>query len=445
METTATPSVPVEQPAAKSGYAWLVVAILCVASIVAFIDRQIITLLVEPIKADFGINDTQIGLLQGFSFVVFYAVLAIPLARLADSGNRKRIIVYGVVCWSLATFSCGLAGSFVMLFAARMFVGVGEATLTPAGYSLIPDYFPKERVALAISVYTASSFAGSGIAYIFGGAMVEYLTALGPVSLPIIGERSVWQLTFLAVSLPSVLVLALLTLVKEPPRKETVTEMGAADASFSVVIAHLLRHRRLFIGVMFGLTLMAASVFAINVWVPTYFIRVHGWSPMQVGSAFGTMVVLGSAGGVFLGGALASAWMRRGRHDAYLLVPIIAVLCSLPFAIAFPLVSDPTISLMLLFPVLSLGAVPFGCGTAVLPIVSPNRIRAQMVALYLLLANLIAYTCGPTAVGVLTDYVFRDPNLIGYSLAIAPAFFILMGCAVVSMALSPYAKLVRDQ
>ncbi len=332
-----------------------------------------------------------------------------------------------------------------MLFVARMFVGVGEATLTPASYSLIPDFFPKERVALAISVYTASSFAGSGIAYIFGGAMIEYFTGLGPVSLPIIGERSVWQLTFMAVTVPSLLVLGLLALVKEPPRKDTVIQTGTSSASFKAVLAHLRCHARLFSGVMFGLTLMAAAVFALNLWAPTYFIRVHEWTPMQIGSAFGTIVIVGSTGGVFLGGAVASAWMRRGRDDAYLRVPIIAALCAVPFAIAFPLVSNPTVSLMLLFPLLSLAAVPFGCGTAVLPIISPNRLRAQVVAIYLLIANLLSFTCGPTAVGLLTDYVFRDPNKLGYSLAIAPAIFLLAGCAVVSLALVPYGKLVREK
>lgn len=442
---TAAPVAPsADRPAATPAYAWLVVCILCVASIVSFIDRQIINLLVEPIKADFGINDTQIGLLQGFSFVVFYGLLAIPLARLSDAGNRVRIIVYGVICWSLATFTCGLAGSFIMLFAARMFVGVGEATLSPAGYSLIPDFFPRERVALAISLYTGSSFAGSGIAYIFGGALIDYLTALGPISLPIVGERSVWQLTFFAVSVPSILVLALLALVREPPRRETVSASGGKSVKFTAVIAHLLEHRRVFGGVMFGLTMMAAANFAINLWVPTLFIRVHGWTPAEIGSAFGSLVFLGSTSGVFIGGAIASAWMRRGRHDAYLLVPVITALCAVPFAASFALVDSPTLSLVLLAPVLALAAVPFGCGTAVLPIISPNRMRAQVVAVYLLIANIIAFTCGPTAVGMLTDYVFRDPQLVGYSLAIVPAAFLLTGCALVSTALAPYGRLAQE-
>ena len=443
MTNTAAAIATPARPAASPAYAWFVVAVLCVAGIVSYIDRQVINLLVEPIKADFGINDTQIGLLQGFSFVVFYAVLAIPLARLADSGNRTRIITIGVVCWSLATFSCGLAGSFAMLFAARMFVGVGEATLTPAGYSLISDYFPKERIALAVSIFTGCGFAGSGIAYAFGGALIEYFSQFERIVLPLVGERSVWQATFIAVTLPSALVMALLFFVREPPRKESLGDGKSPDSSFRAVVAHLLLHRRLFGGVLFGLTMMAAASYAVNLWVPTYFIRVHGWTPMEIGSVFGAMVFLCSTGGVFIGGAVASAWMRRGQHDANLRVPIIAAVLAIPFAVAFPLASDPTVSLVLLGPLLFLAVVPFGCGTAVLPIISPNRLRAQVVAIYLLIANLLAFTCGPTSVGMLTDYVFRDPTLIGYSLAIAPAAFIIAGCALVGLALSPYSILVK--
>ena len=429
----------------RAWYGWFVVGVLCIAGIVSYIDRQVINLLVEPIKADFGINDTQIGLLQGFSFVVFYALLAIPLARLSDRGNRVQVITLGVVCWTFATFSCGLAGSFAVLFAARMFVGVGEATLTPAGYSLIPDYLPKERVALAISLFTGAGFAGSGIAYAFGGALVDFFSQFDQVELPLLGERAVWQLTFLAVSAPSVLVLLLLAFVREPPRRETVQETGAGGSSFHAVIAHLLAERRLFTGVFFGLTMLAAAGYAVNLWVPTYFMRVHGWSPLEIGSVFGAMVFVGSTGGVFAGGAVASAWMRRGRRDAYLLVPIIAAACAIPFGIAYPLMADPLVSLLLLGPMLFLSVVPFGCGTAVLPIISPNRLRAQVVAIYLLIANLLAFTCGPTSVGLLTDYVFRDPVLIGYSLALAPAAFIVCGCALVSYALAPYTAVVARQ
>lgn len=423
-------------------YAWFVLLILCVAGIVSYIDRQIINLLIEPIKADFDVNDTQIGLLQGFSFVIFYAVLALPLARLADRGRRVSIIFYGTLCWSLATFTCGMAVSFGILFTARMFVGIGEATLSPSGYSLISDYFAKPQIPLAISIFTGCSFVGSGVAYIFGGALIDYLSSLDHIVLPLVGERSVWQASFICVAIPSLLLLGLIALIKEPQRSETVSGDVSTGSTVKDVVAHVARQPRLFCGVFVGLTMMAAASFALNLWTPTYFIRTHGWTPLRIGSIFGTIVIFASAGGVLAGGFTASALMRRGYLDANLRVPAAAAICAIPFMIAFPLVDSPTLALTCLAPALFFAAVPFGCGTAVLPLISPNRIRAQIVALYLLVANLLGFTLGPTSVGMLTDYVFRDPALIGYSLSIAPAVFLLLGFFLVIWSLPKYRAVV---
>jgi MFS family permease len=437
---TATPAV-VRQ---GSLYSWFVLFILCLASIVSYIDRQIINLLIEPIKADFGVNDTQIGLLQGFSFVVFYAVLALPLARLADRGKRVNIIFYGAVCWSLATFACGMAMSFAVLFIARMFVGIGEATLSPSGYSLISDYFRKSQIPLAISIFTGCTFVGSGVAYIFGGALIDFLSNLDRIVLPMIGERSVWQASFILVAIPSLLLILLISLIREPPRSETMSGEVATGSTVKDVISHIGKQPRLFCGVFVGLTLMAAASFALNLWTPTYFIRTHGWTPLQIGSIFGTIVIFASAGGVLAGGLVASKLMRMGHHEANLSVPAAAALFAIPLMIAFPLVGSPTLALFCLAPALFFAAVPFGCGTAVLPLISPNRIRAQIVALYLLTANLLGFTLGPTAVGMLTDYVFQDPALIGYSLSIAPAFFLGLGFCLVVWSIPRYRAVVAD-
>lgn len=425
-------------------YAWFVVGILSLASIVSYIDRQIINLLVEPIKADLAINDTQIGLLQGFSFALFYAVLALPLARLSDRGNRVRIISLGVVCWSAATFFCGLATTFLMLFFARMFVGVGEATLAPSGYSILSDYFPKERAALAISIFTGSGFVGSGLAYVLGGALVSTLNDMGGLSLPLLGELAPWQLAFLAVSLPGILIFFLMRFVREPERREITNTDSASNASFKVVFTHISQNRRLFAGVFLGLTLMAAGGYAINMWTPTFFIRAHGWTPQQVGSIFGLLVIVASSGGVFAGGAIASYLMKRGMAGANLVVPFVAALLAVPFTVAFPLMPTPTLSLIVLSPALLFAAVPFGCGTAVLPLISPNRIRAQIVAIYLLIANLVGFTLGPTSIGLLTDYAFKKPELVGYSLASAPAFFYGFGALLVAWATPKYARLIQQ-
>ncbi|MCG8440813.1 MAG: MFS transporter [Caulobacterales bacterium] len=425
-------------------YAWFVVGVLSLASIVAYVDRQIINLMVEPIKADLGVNDTQISLLQGFSFALFYAALALPLARIADSGDRVMLIIAGVVCWSAATFSCGLATAFLALFFARMFVGVGEATLAPAGYSLLGDYFPKERVGLAISVLTGSGFIGSGLAYIIGGYVIGELTELGATALPLLGEREPWQMAFMAVALPGVALVALLALVREPPRRDTVRAAGAGDASLLAVIAYIRAHLPMFAGIFCGLTIIAAGVFGVGSWTPTFLIRVHGWTPMQVGSAFGLLFMVASSGGVVAGGWIASRLMQGGLAGANLVVPACAALTAIPFAIAFPLAPTPAMSLTLMAPALFFAAMPFGCGTAVLPLVAPNRMRAQLVAIYLLIANLLGYTLGPTSIALLTDFVFQDPARIHHALAFAPAVLFLVGAALTASAVRPYARLLSQ-
>ncbi|WP_374145289.1 MFS transporter [Sphingomonas sp. 28-63-12] len=425
-------------------YAWLVLFILSLGSIVSYIDRQIINLLVEPIKLDLGVNDTEIGLLQGFSFALFYAVLALPLARMADTGNRVRVISFGILCWSLATFGCGLASSFALLFIARVFVGVGEATLAPSGYSLLPDYFPKSRASIAISIFTGSGFIGSGLAYIIGGRVVTALNAIGSLRLPLIGELHPWQMAFVCAAAPGIVLLLLMLLVKEPPRSNTanVDATQADESRLSAVIVHLRVHPRLFTGLFIGLSMVAAGSFAINTWTPTFLIRVYGWSPADVGLVFGSLVVVASAGGVFTGGAVATALMRRNVSSANLLVPLVSALAAIPLAIAFPLMPTATLSLTVLAPALFLSAVPFGCGTAVFPLVSPNRIRAQIVAIYLLLANIVGFTLGPTSIGMLTDFVYRRPDLIGYSLATSPPLFFLLGAGLLGWAIAPYRSLM---
>jgi MFS family permease len=151
---SASESRPDDTPWPSEAYGWYVVFVLCICGMVAFVDRQIINLLVEDIKADLQLSDTQISLLQGLAFALFYALMAVPLGRLADTGPRNRIIAIGIVVWSIAAAACGLARSFWQLFFARMFVGVGEATLTPAGFSMLADLFRPQRLALPLSVYT---------------------------------------------------------------------------------------------------------------------------------------------------------------------------------------------------------------------------------------------------------------------------------------------------
>lgn len=430
MTVTARPVGPDPRFAFRSdGYAWFVVAVLCVGSIVAMIDRQIINLMVEPIKADLGLSDTRISLLQGFAFAVFYAVMAIPLGRVADRGNRRNLILAGVALFSCATFSCGLATGFLTLFLARMLVGVGEATLAPAGYSLIGDYFPPQQLGRAIGIFTGTGFAGAGLALIIIGALLGLLGDAQHVRLPLVGEVRDWRAGFFIAALPGLLFMALLLLVREPPRSQAKGAVGHA-VTLAEVRAWLAGNRTLTVPLFLGLPVLAAGLFALNAWIPTFLIRLHGLSPAEVGAKFGTMVATLSTAGVLAGGWLADRMVRAGRSDAYLGVPALGALAATPFVVAFPQAGSVGTTLLLLAPVLFFGAMPFAAGTAAIPALAPNRMRAQLLAVYLLLANLIGAGGGPWLVALWTDQVMGTPMGLGTSLAIVPATLLLAGAAI---------------
>ncbi|MGK0500972.1 MAG: MFS family permease [Oceanicoccus sp.] len=414
------------------------------ASIISYIDRQVINLLVGPIKASLDISDTQISLLQGFSFAIFYAVLALPIARLADTGKRTRLINLGIITWTLATFSCGLAVGFWSLFLARVFVGAGEATLTPSSYSIIGDYFSKDRLPLAISMFVGASFLGSGVALIVGAYVISAVEGFGLVNMPLVGQLEPWQLIFMLVSLPSVLLLFLMRFVKEPARSNE----GGSDAeepSYRQVFAHITSNRRIYIAIFVGFTVMASAQFGIGAWAPSFFIRTYGWTPSEIGTALGFLTTICSTSGVLFGGWLSSYLTKAGVNGANFLVSIGAALACIPFAIAFPLQIDAEMSLALLGPVLFFGAMPFGAGTSTLPQIAPNRMRAQVVAIYLLFANLFGFTVGPTLIALITDNIFGDPLLIRYSLASVIPVLLLCGAIIVATGIGHYKALLNDQ
>jgi len=424
--------------------AWSVVAILSLAAIVSYIDRQVLNLLVEPIKADLGLTDVEISLLQGFSFALLYAVLAIPLAWVADRSNRKWVILGGLICWSGATFMSGFAGGFAILFLARMLVGIGEATLSPAGFSMIADYFEKARLPAALSVFTGSGFIGSGLALVIGGALYASLEASGPATLPF-GTFKPWQMTFFAIASLSVpLFVLLLIFVREPARQpDTLAPPPHENPSAFEILGFLGAHARVYLPLFFGFSCFAAAQFGVGAWSPSFFIRVHGWTQFEVGQALGPVVMVTGPLGVIAGGFLAERLLLRGMRDATLKLSMGAIICALPFAVAFPLVEGDGLSLALLAAVLAFGTVPFGAGVATFPLITPNRMRAQVIAVYLLVANLLGYSAGPILIAWLTDAVFADPAAIDLSLAIAAPAVMAAGLVLIAAALAPYRQMLE--
>jgi MFS family permease len=424
-------------------YALYVVFVLCTVAIVAMIDRSLLNLLIEPIKRDLSISDTQISLLQGFAFALFYAVIGIPLARMADNTNRVMLIFWGMIVWTIAMGTSGLATSFAMLFAARMMLGVGEATLTPAGYSLLSDYFPKSMLSRVISAFIAAGFLGTGLALLFGGAIYAWIESLGVVTLPLVGTLAPWKLALLLTTLPGLFGAFLFLTVREPPRhRSSVAVSASATADTPVSLrelgGYLVSQWRPLGAIIFGLTAFASVGFGIGSWTPSFLIRTYGMTPAEVGFTYGAIYSISATLGVLAGGWVSDALLARGYADSNLRVGLYSAILVLPLVAAFPLTGSAFWSLVLLAPVSFLTALPFGAGTASMPLMVPNRVRAQIVAIYLFTANLLGVSVGPTVVAVLTDSVFKDPGLVRYSIALGCSAMLVVGIAIIAVGLKPY-------
>lgn len=427
-------------------YAWYVVGVLTLAYVFAFIDRQILNLLVGPIRRDLAISDTQMSLLMGFSFAVFYAVFGIPLGRLADSRSRRTIIAAGMVLWSLLTAACGLASYFWQLLLLRMGVGVGEAALSPSAYSLISDSFPKETRATAISVYSMAYYLGSGLAFLLGGLVVGFASSRGSWSLPIVGAVRQWQLIFFIVGLPGALLALLFLTVKEPARKGARMTTAAdgrptvAKVPVKEVIAFLRENRTTVLCHNLGFALLAFSGYGMSAWIPTFLIRKYGWTGSQAGVTYGTIVCILGTMGIVTGGKLADWLAGRGFRDANMRVGLISAVAWLPAGMLYPLMPSGNLAAGVLVPTIFLTSLSVGVAAAAIQEMMPNVMRGQASALYLFVINLVGLGLGPTAVALMTDYVFRSDGAVGYSLLVVGTVAHLGAAALLWIGLEPYRR-----
>ncbi|WP_324733379.1 spinster family MFS transporter [Pseudomonas paeninsulae] len=415
--------------------AWATVAILMVAYVLSFIDRQILNLLVAPIRRDLMISDTQMSLLMGLSFALFYTVCGIPLGRLADTKSRRGVIAIGILFWSAATAACGLARLYWQFLICRIGVGVGEAALSPAAYSLIADSFPAERRATAISVYSMGVYLGSGMAFLLGGLVIQFASAQGDVLLPVVGEVRPWQLIFLLLGAAGVLFTLLMLAVKEPARRG----VGAGVAVPLADVGRYIRaNKRTVLCHNFGFAGLAFAGYGSAAWIPTFFIRTYGWDAGQVGIVYGSIVAVFGCLGILFGGRLADWMARRGSSDANMRVGLYAAIGAVPCVLSFPLMDSGVWAAVLMAPSVFCLSMPFGVAPAAIQEIMPNSMRGQASAIYLFVITLIGLGIGPTAVALVTDYVFADDMALRYSLLIVSSMAVCSSVVLLSMSLKPY-------
>lgn len=426
----------------ESRYAWYVAIILMLTMMVAAVDRAMMAVLVEPIKADLGINDTQIGFIQGMSFGVFYTVMSLPLGYLIDTRNRTRILAICIGAWSVFTALGGIARNFLEIFLARVGVGVGECVLGPASLSLLSDYFPKEKVAKPFGLAIAGMYFGFGLAIYLGGVLQSVFEDVQHFTLPLVGEPEPWRLIFIIVSVPGIfLAILVLMSIKEPIRcdskriargKQREVDSGAVRR----LISFIKTHSTLLVALYAGAACAAFMVAALQSWLPVFFLRTFSWSPAQTGQFLGPTLAGFGICGALLAGFVESIVRERGYSDAKLrtcVLCLVGFVCLTIFGLLIPL---PYLSLLLLGVSFFCITIPTVLGPTVIAEIAPSELRGQLVALYMLSLGLLGLSLGPIVVGFLTDYVFGNPKLLNYSLAtatilIGPLSFLLYWRAAV--------------
>ena len=428
---------------ASLAYAWYVVFVLLLAQAFSFLDRMIMGLLVGPIRQSFQISDTQFSLLAGLAFSLFYALMGLPLSRIADRGSRRNLIAVGITVWSFMTAMCGLAKGYWTLFIARVGVGVGEATLGPAAYSMIADYFPKHLLARALSVYMIGVTLGSGFAYMLGGAVVGYVEDMDQIMLPVIGAIEGWQLTFFIVGIPGVLVAVLMMATVREPRRLGVVDDTAMPVS--EVADYLWQRRQAYGGLIFGVAIFIMVVYALNLWGPTYFIRTFGYTRPEAGWVFGLVMIGSGTAGLLIAGTVSDKLVARGVHDAYIRTILFSMIAMVPAAAALGFLTNDLLAIVFMSLAVFFSAFQGGITGGALQLMTPNRMRGQVMALYGLAANLIGLGLGPTAIAMTTDYVFGYDAAIGKSIALCAVVLCPVGAIILVRSLPAIREQLAEQ
>ncbi len=421
-------------PSAK--YGWYMVVLLTIAYVFSFIDRYILGFLAEPIQKDLGITDTQMGLLLGPAFGIFYATMGLPLGLLADRKRRTWIVAAGAIVWSAATALTGLAKNFVHLFLARISVGIGEATLSPCAMSMISDSFPPERRGRPIGFYTTALSIGGGIAALLSAGVLSMTKT--DVSLPLVGQVAPWQFTFILVGLPGIIMGLLFLTLREPPRQKIAHASSKEKSNLADMLRHVLSRWKIF-GSFIGFVCLMMIVAYSHGFAALVYKRTWGWENDFYALVNGIVLLTAGPITVNFAGYLSDKLFRQGRKDAPLLILIAGAFVLVPTGILFPLMPNPWVAVAVMF-INTVGiALASATGVTALLNITPDDIKGQTVAFYYMVASMCGLFLGPTAVGVFSDRVFGPENL-NYAMAAVPLVFGLPVLALARYAHKAYME-----
>lgn len=416
------------------GAAWVAVTLLCLAQIVSTVDRGMLALVVDPVRSELGISEVQIALLQGFAFSVFYIIAGVMLGVVADRVNRKRLLVGGIVVWSAATIASGLAESFGQMFAARLFIGIGEAVLAPCAVTIISDLFPAERRGRPMALYVFGSMVAFGV----GSLVIGYVLAAVPRGdlawiSPLAGLTP-WRVAFVLAGLFGVVLAALISLLREPPRQAAFTgEKSVADLRTG--LRHMRGHWQMYLSFYGTLTFFGMGVSVAANWGPMLLTRVFGYSISQASTQLGmgqiAWAVLGALIAAFAIDPIARAWGASGK------LCFAAILCLAALPSANVMFATGGTAAIVMATEGTFCAAMFGSAMlSVIAEITPTRVRGLSVSLYAFFMTLIGASTGPVIVAFLTEHVFGSREAVGTSMAITGSTaFALAASLAVSAAL----------
>ncbi|QNA85660.1 MFS transporter [Sphingomonas sp. So64.6b] len=442
-------SIRPEQGYPSPVYGWFMVFVLTVAYVFSFLDRQILSLLVEPMKRDLALSDTQISLLQGLAFALCNVLVGLPLGRLVDSKRRTWLVAGGIAFWSLATAGCGLVRSYGALLALRMGVGAGEAVLTPAANSLIGDHFPPHKVGLPLAVYSIGIYIGGGLALVIGATIIAGTLQSGPALLPLIGEIRPWQMVFLIIGLPGLLVALVALCLREPRRTGAVHSVTAADGSqvaaalpLRDVLAYLRENKRAFLAINLFMGFSAVAGYGVAAWIPTMFIRRYGWSAVEIGHIYGLLLLTFGTAGVLCGGWLGDVMTRRRGASGRLRAALWVKLATIPLIFGYTLLPNGSWALVPLAGAVFLPTFLNGLSPAIIQQMVPNQMRGTAISIALLVINLLGLGLGPTLIALMTDYLFHDPAMIHLAILAVSVAMLMLSLTCLLIGYRPYVALV---
>ena len=407
----------------SSQQAWYGVVILTLAYILSFLDRQLLSLVVTDVKSDLDLTDSQVSIILGFAFALFYTTMGIPIGRLADKKSRRTIIGIGITVWCFMTAVTGIVKTYAQLFIARIGVGVGEATLSPSALSIISDYFPKEKRGTAMGFFNMGVSVGSGIALILGGQIVAYFADFPPIILPLVGQIYEWQALFIFIGIPGLLVALLMSTIKEPSRKGKMTvvnESGSSSEEISIkdTIRFIYQRKEAYGWLFLSMACSVLIGYAFLSWLPTMYIRSYNIGIPTITLWLGVAFLIGGPFGATMSGWLGDKLYKKYNNSSHVMLFAYSMIILTVAAVLVPLMPSYQTATLMFIPQIVTAAGQTALAPVAMINITPNQLRGQVTAVYFFVISMTGYTLGPTSVALITDFIFKDESLITYSISI---------------------------